>query len=91
MNNNNTNKSTIIWTRLSSDINGNPRYVCFFSHLNTPEEKHNPNAYTLAVTRANKIGGRKYNTKKFGGGIVFQAYSIKELEADIENILKETA
>lgn len=31
--------------------------------------------YQLAIKRANKIGGRKFHNKQYGGGIVFQMYS----------------
>ena len=36
--------------------------------------------YTLAVKKANKIGGKKYHNKKYGGGIVFQSYNLPYLE-----------
>ena len=39
--------------------------------------------YSLAVKKANKIGGKKYHTKQYGGGIVFQSYNLPDLEKDI--------
>lgn len=36
--------------------------------------------YAIAVKKANKIGGKKYHNKQYGGGIVFQSYSLPELE-----------
>lgn len=70
--------------RVNSDINGNPRYVTHF--LNIPIEGDGltvSQKYNLAVKKANKIGGRKYNTKAFGGGIVFTSYNINDLEKHI--------
>ena len=42
--------------------------------------------YAIATKRANLIGGRKYNCKAYGGGIVFQSYNIEELESAISNL-----
>jgi hypothetical protein len=74
----NNEKQTINFTRIDNDINGNPRYVCHF--LNIADN------YETAVKMANKIGGRKYHTKKYGGGNVFQSYNIYELEKRINEI-----
>jgi len=82
----------INFTRISNDTNGNPRYVSSFLNLLTsrehivtpPSEK-----YALAVERAHKIGGKKYHTKKYGGGIVFQSYNIRDTaEAINEQVVK---
>ena len=35
--------------------------------------------YDFAVQRAKKIGGKKFHNKQYGGGIVFQSYSLPEL------------
>lgn len=43
--------------------------------------------YKLACKRANKIGGRKYHTKSYGGGIVFQSYNIADTERKINELL----
>ena len=61
-------------TRVNNDVNGNPRYVFHFLAL--------ADRYAEAVTVAKKlIGGKKYHTKSYGGGIVFQSYNVKvELE-----------
>lgn len=40
-------------------------------------------AYNLAVKRANKIGGKKFHNKQYGGGIVFQSYNVAETERQI--------
>jgi len=79
------------FTRIKNDVNGNPRYVCHFLALDI----HGPNKgigfgisdrYAMACTLANTIGGRKYHTKKYGGGIVFQSYALDELIDAIERI-----
>lgn len=79
-------------TRISSDINGNPRRVVHFLQLNTPSELDNRDLsleakYHAAVKRANRIGGRRYHNKQYGGGIVFQSYSDSELLNDIQAIV----
>lgn len=87
----------IDWTRIKNDVNGNPRYVCHFLALNTEQEKEETpndfnrisNLYTMAVKRANRIGGRKYHTKAFGGGIVFQSYNLTGTEMQINRLLNE--
>ena len=56
------------FTRISNDTFGNPRYVIHF--LNVDRD------YDKAVKIANKVGGKKFNNKQFGGGIVFQSYNI---------------
>ena len=69
------------WTRINNDSNGNSRYVVHFLPLvgdliltvknskMTIEQR-----YKIACKRANKLGGRKFHNKSYGGGIVFQAY-----------------
>lgn len=66
-------------TRIKTDVNGNGRLVV--SWLAIPNAKN----YADAVQKAHKIGGRKYNTKAFGGGIVFQADE-SELKYMIESL-----
>ncbi len=81
----------ITWTRIKNDVNGNPRYVCHFLHLLTQEEKElgYPNGkYEKALQRAHAIGGRKFHNKQYGGGIVFQSYSLYETEAAIKRVLE---
>ena len=75
------------FTRIKSDINGNPRYVTHF--LNIPiqgEELTVSQKYDLAVKKAKKLGGRKYHTKSFGGGIVFSSYNLNNLEKEINEL-----
>ena len=70
----------IDFTRVDNDVNGNPRYVCHF--LNISKD------YATAVKLANKIGGRKFHNKQYGGGIVFQSYNNDALQNQI-NAIKE--
>ena len=69
------------FTRIKNDVNGNPRYVVHF--LNIADN------YQDAIQLANKIGGRKYHTKSYGGGIVFQSYNIEETKKQIQELNKE--
>jgi hypothetical protein len=68
-------------TRLGYDINGNTRYAIHFFALLSQEEINSfgldthEYLYNLAIKRANKLGGRKYHNKKYGGGLVFQECS----------------
>jgi len=64
--------------RVNHDSNGNPRYVCHYLAI--------ANDYQQALILAKTIGGKKFHNKQFGGGIVFQAYSLPELEASIDSI-----
>jgi len=57
-----TAQTKIEWTRVRSDVNGNPRYVCHFLNLNTREEINQTGKdwidvstkYQIAVKRATK-------------------------------------
>ena len=99
---------TIEWTRLKNDINGNSRFACHFTDLEgfTARFYMRPHftldyRYARMVKLANALGGRKYHTKAFGGGIVFQAYEhqlndiseklIETSEKNIPNPTKATA
>ncbi len=76
----------IEFTRVNNDVYGNPRYVThFFSFLN--EDEQTLSNYSLAVKRANKLGGKKYRGSDFGGGIVFQCYSTERLAQRINDLL----
>ena len=75
----------IEFTRVNSDINGNPRYVCHFLNFIKDDEKA---SYEVAIKRANKLGGRKFHNKQYGGGLVFQCYNIDDLEKRIVESLK---
>lgn len=92
-------KTKIDFTRVSSDSNGNPRYVCHFLNFITEKDKRNiwsdyaagahiDKQYELAISRAKKLGGRKFNNKQYGGGIVFQSYNIQDLEKRIIEMMQ---
>lgn len=84
------NTEKIDFTRVNNDVNGNPRYVCHFLNLLNNKELEDSNVqdrYSLALSKAKKIGGKKYHNKQYGGGIVFQSYNIHQTEKDINSIL----
>jgi hypothetical protein len=76
----------IRFTRITNDYNGNPRYVVHYPEfLNSEENAFIPfsKKYDYALKKAKKIGGRKFDNKQYGGGIVFQSYNIEDLEKKI--------
>ena len=79
---------SIQWTQVNNDANGNPRYVCHFLNFMRPWEKAD---YNLALSRARELGGKKYNTKGYGGGIVFQYYNLDNLSQMIESMMEDQA
>lgn len=81
--------TTIEFTRVNNDVNGNPRYVCHFLTFDIHGWQSNidiSERYALAVKLAKSIGGRKYTAKSYGGGIVFQSYSLPALVAHINRV-----
>ncbi len=90
-----TETTKIEFTRINNDVNGNPRYVCHFHDLCTPSELADYSGdwinrrYAVAVKRANKLGGRKFHNKQYGGGIVFQSYNIADLERRINELISQ--
>ena len=80
------------FTRINNDVNGNPRYVTHFNNLLTDYEKYQANLtidkkYDLAVNKAKAIGGKRFNNKLFGGGIVFgSVFNLDDLISKIENL-----
>jgi hypothetical protein len=99
----NTTTSKIEFTRVNNDVNGNPRYVCHFLALVNdadrakadklestvkPHQFSISHLYDIAVRKSHKIGGRKFHNKQYGGGIVFQSYSLPELERHINEVQK---
>ena len=77
------------FTRVRNDVNGNPRYVLHFLHLNKDDDAGDiPGKYAAAVKRANKLGGKKFHNKQYGGGIVFQSYSVEGLCDDLNNLMR---
>lgn len=72
-------KTSIDFTRINNDVNGNPRYVCHYLNL----LRSNEQGYETALKNAKHFGGRKFHNKQYGGGIVFQSYNIQDLEKRI--------
>jgi hypothetical protein len=69
----------IEFLRIDNDTNGNPRYVCHFLNI--------ASNYDEALKLAKKLGGKKYNNKRYGGGIVFQSYNIEMTTKQILEII----
>lgn len=81
----------IKFTKIKGDVNGNPRYVChYLDLLSEKDKKAGRYTYEQAIKRANSIGGRKYNTNKYAGGIVFQSYNTESLQKIIHETLKNS-
>lgn len=81
----------IEFTRVKSDVNGNPRFVChFLSFISSNEEGSIDEKYSRALSRARNFGGRKFHNKQYGGGIVFQMYDgqIPEMSRKIREYVK---
>ena len=84
------------FTKIKHDINGNPRHVCHFLHLDVNGWQSNislSDRYKIAIKLANTLGGKKYHNKQYGGGIVFQEYDgcLPKLCDRINELTKETA
>ena len=77
--------------RINNDVNGNPRYFIHFLYCEPESWKSNPSRqrYANVCKLMNKIGGSKYHNKSYGGGFVFQSYSLDETIAAIERIKGE--
>lgn len=71
-------------TRINNCVNGNPRYVMNWVEISNKN-------YNEAINLAKSIGGKKYHTKNYGGGIVFQSYNTAELVASVLIIKTENA
>jgi hypothetical protein len=80
------------FTRVINDVNGNPRYVCHFLHLDV-HGMHSgidlSQRYNLAVSLARTLGGKRFHNKKYGGGIVFQCYNLQDLCKRINELTKK--
>lgn len=69
------------FTRINNDVNGNPRYVLHFQKL--------ADTYDAALCRSRSQGGKKYLGIAYGGGIVFQCYSVPHLCDALNQLVKE--
>ena len=78
------------WTRVNSDVNGNPRFVIHFldccpkSWVGDISER-----YARTCKLMNTIGGRKFHNKQYGGGIVFSSYNLTDTERSINEVIEE--
>lgn len=76
------------FTRINNDINGNGRYVLHFTALMLPTDAEYPaDRYAIALARSRALGGRKYHTKSYGGGIVFQSCSLTNLVQQVNALI----
>ena len=69
--------------KIKHDTNGNPRHVTSWLGYGFA-------TYAQAIQAANTLGGRKFHTKAFGGGLVFQAYDseLPGIAARLEQLAK---
>lgn len=89
----------IDFTRINSDVNGKPRFVCHFLKFINEGDRIKCDTkglsfvsceYEIALRKARKLGGRKFHNKQYGGGIVFQMYEGEKAEmTERINELKE--
>jgi putative hemolysin len=82
------------FTRINNDVNGNPRYVIHFLQCLPVRAKDRTKfsvseAYAEAVYCMKKIGGKRFHNKQYGGGIVFQSYSVPSTIKDITDLLEK--
>lgn len=70
------------FTRIKNDVNGNPRHVCHFLQFSRN--------YEDALAIAKTLGGKKFHNKQYGGGIVFQCFSLPDLCKRINEITQKT-
>ena len=69
----------IHYWRVDNDVYGNPRYVVHYLDISTDADSGNATDYAsrqaaqFSAAR-NRVGGKRYRAKWFGGGIVFQGY-----------------
>ena len=59
------------FTSIKNNSMGNPRYVLHFLKL--------ADNYNEALYIAKQFGGKKFNNRQYGGGIVFSTYSLHSL------------
>ena len=86
-----SNRIKYDWTRINNDVNGNPRFVIhhliFARDIKIITTNSVNYRYQVALDRARKIGGKKFHNKQYGGGIVFQSYSLQDTEKAINDLV----
>lgn len=81
--------------RITNTVSGNPRYAIHFLELLSDEVLDNmelsiQDKYKIAVNNSKCIGGKKYNVKSFGGGVVISSYNLRsDLEYLFDNMSKK--
>ena len=80
-----------LFTRVNSDYNGNPRFVIHFLQCEPESFKtnHFADRYAATCKLMNKIGGRKFHNKQYGGGIVFSSYNLTDTLKSINELKEE--
>ena len=69
---------------VNNDQYGNPRYVAHWHSVLSEKEYDDKRTYEYAIRKANKVGGRRFNNRQYGGGIVFYGNE----DAVIEKVMK---
>ena len=69
------NIKTSDFTRVTNDVYGNPRYAIHFLDL-VPSDISARYDDVLRINKKLGLGGRKFHNKQYGGGLVFQSYSL---------------
>lgn len=78
--------------RIKNDGNGNPRWVVHWMDLeNDPPDRTLTlfERYEEVLRRAKVFGGKRYHTKSYAGGVVFQAYGKADVCDTILRILED--
>jgi hypothetical protein len=70
-----------MFNRVNNDINGNPRYAIHFLNFIPSDYDRKTGIiglydFVLSLNKKLSLGGRKYHNKSYGGGLVFQSYSL---------------
>lgn len=84
---------SITFHRVNNNVNGNPRYaIHFLEILNDEEYSFLPwtKKYEYSLKKARLLGGKKYDNKNFGGGIVFESYNTIALEKKLLELKHKT-
>ena len=68
------------FTRVKSDVYGNPRFAIHYTVFNRPDSVDIFDAYQWTVNKAKEVlkGSRKFNNKQYGGGIVVSSYNLND-------------
>ena len=83
------------FTRIKNDVYGNPRYVIHFLRLLPRQGYYSKldvcKSYdtVLKINKKLGLGGKKFHNKQYGGGLVFQSYSLPHTCNSINSILNK--